>query len=98
MTLPVDLVLTHQLSGSRGRFVAKTRDGDVSEMTYLLQGKVMVIDHTLVPPELEGRGIARALLDAALDHARAEGLKIRPVCSYVVAQFRRHPEWGDLAA
>lgn len=67
-------------------------------MTYALAGKVMIIDHTYVPQSLEGRGVARALLDAALDEARSKGLKIQPVCSYVVAQFQRHPEWSELSA
>ncbi|MBN9308305.1 MAG: N-acetyltransferase, partial [Devosia sp.] len=38
------------------------------------------------------------LVKAAIDHTRATGGKIVPVCSYVVAQFRRHPEWADLHA
>ena len=60
---------------------------------YRLIGNLMVMHHTLVPPALEGRGIA-----AALVHARREGLKVRPTCSYVSAYMRRHPETLDLLA
>jgi hypothetical protein len=31
-------------------------------------------------------------------NAREEGFHVIPQCSYVVAQFQRHPEWADLKA
>jgi uncharacterized protein len=45
---------------------------------------------------LEGRGIAAQLVQAALQWARSEGLKVDPVCSYVDVYMRRHSEWQDL--
>jgi predicted GNAT family acetyltransferase len=36
------------------------------------------------------------MVKAALDHARAHGLKVAPVCSYVRAYMRRHPETQGL--
>jgi predicted GNAT family acetyltransferase len=41
---------------------------------------------------LEGRGIAAALVQAALAHAKANGFKVNPLCSYVRAYMRRRPE------
>lgn len=61
-------------------------------------GEVMTITHTEVPPPLEGRGIASALMKAALDHAREQGWKVRPACSYANAWMRRHPDYEDLRA
>jgi hypothetical protein len=58
----------------------------------------MRMTHTGVPQALEGRGIAAALVGAALAHARAQGLRIRPQCSYVQVYMRRHPETQDLLA
>ena len=60
------------------------------------RGEVLVLHHTEVPPALEGRGIAAALVAAALAWARSEGLRVRPLCSYVAAYMRRHPETLDL--
>lgn len=73
-------------------------DGSRSRLDYRLDGTVMRIHHTEVPPEMEGRGIASALVQAAVAHARREGLSIQPLCSYVGAWMRRHPEHGDLLA
>jgi D-alanyl-D-alanine dipeptidase len=47
-------------------------------------------------PALQGQGIAAVLVQAALDWARAERLQVRPVCSYVAAYMRRHPDTLDL--
>ena len=58
----------------------------------------IIADHTGVPPQYRGQGIAEQLVKAAMEHARDTGGRIVPVCSYVVAQFRRHPEWADLQA
>ncbi len=58
----------------------------------------MLIVHTEVPPQLEGRGIAAALVRAAFEHAEPPGFKVVPACSYVRAYVRRHPETQALLA
>lgn len=65
---------------------------------YRRSGHVVQMTHTLVPPALEGRGIAAALVKAALAWVQAEGLKVDPVCSYVRGYLKRHPEWQSLQA
>lgn len=77
------------------RFEA-TVDGQPCVCQYRIYGKVMMLTHTGVPKALRGRGIAAALVQAALDHARAKGLKVRPDCSYAEAYMQRHPETLDL--
>jgi predicted GNAT family acetyltransferase len=77
------------------RFEA-TVDGQLCIADYRLRGRVMVMPHTVVPPALQGRGIAAELVRRALDWARAEGLKVEPLCSYVALYMRRHPETQDL--
>ena len=72
--------------------------GQVSFAQYHLLDGVMWITHTETPPPLQGRGLAARVVRAALDHARARGLKVRPACSYVRAYLRRHPEQQDLVA
>ncbi len=36
------------------------------------------------------------MVKAALAHARAEGLRVEPACSYVRAYMKRHPDTHDL--
>ncbi len=80
-----------------GRFSAVVR-GHLCVCDYRLRDGVMAITHTEVARELEGQGIAAELVRAALAHARENGLKVRPLCSYVQAYMRRHPEVQSLLA
>jgi predicted GNAT family acetyltransferase len=73
-------------------------DGHACCLDYLIDGSTMRIHHTEVPSPLEGRGIAAALTRAAIDHARANGLRVQPLCGYARAWLRRHPEHADLVA
>jgi hypothetical protein len=74
-------------------------DGEPSGfMTYRLDGDVIAMLHTEVDPEREGRGLGSELVAHALDDARARGLRVRPVCSFVVDYIRRHPDYSDLLA
>lgn len=63
---------------------------------YQLNGKFLTLPHVGVPQPLEGRGIAGELTRTALDWARAENYRVIPVCPYVQAWLRRHPEYRDL--
>jgi len=84
---------------TRGRYVIHLAPGYEAEMTFSKDADgTITIDHTGVPPEYEGRGIAARLVNKAIADAREQDFRITPVCSYVVAQFRRHPEWADLRA
>jgi len=71
-------------------------DGRLAVCAYREQGGVLQLTHTEVPPTLQGRGIAAALVRETLAWARQEGLRVRPLCSYVAAYMRRHPETRDL--
>lgn len=77
------------------RFEARVQ-GQLALCSYRRQGDVLVLHHTEVPAALQGQGVAAALVQAALDWARAQGLKVRPTCSYVAAYMRRHPQTQDL--
>lgn len=73
-------------------------DGHRAIAAYQLEGDTIVFTHTLVPKQLEGRGVASKLIRAALDSARDRGLKVVPQCPFVRAYIERHAEYRDLVA
>jgi hypothetical protein len=94
-----DVSITHLDQGARGEYHAKVEGSDaIGRLTYQRNGDVVVADHTLVPTEIGGRGVAGELVKALVNDARQFGFRIVPQCSYVDAAFRRHPEWADLRA
>ena len=94
-----ELPVEHEEANGRGRYVVYLPDGTEAEMTYRRRDdKTIIVDHTGVPPQHRNLGLALRLVERGIADARATGSKIVPVCSYVVAQFRRHPEWADLQA
>lgn len=67
------------------------------QIAYAYDEKNGVLDilHTIVPPQLEGQGIAQALTEAAVRYASVVGLKIRPTCS-LQNVFTRHTQYKDM--
>ncbi len=87
--------ITHNVAASRFETIV---DGHLCVADYRLHDHVMTITYTLVPPAIERRGIAAALVAAALAHARTTGLRVRPACSYVARYMQRHRDTLDLLA
>ena len=94
------ITITSQDQGGAGEYNAHIAGSDaIGRLTWVRRGDaVRVVEHTLVPPEIGGRGVAARLVEALIADAREQGFRIVPQCSYVAAAFRRHPEWADLLA
>jgi predicted GNAT family acetyltransferase len=80
---------------AKNRFEVQA-DGHVAFLNYRLHGNEMVLVHTQVPAEMEGRGIGGHLAKAALDSARQQNLKVSAPCPFVAGYIQRHPEYSDL--
>jgi predicted GNAT family acetyltransferase len=92
-----DPVITRHETANGGEYRASVEDSEAfGRMTWVHAGSGRLVDHTIVPPEIGGRGIAASLVEAMVADARAQGFKIIPQCSYVVAAFDRHPDWADI--
>ena len=73
-------------------------DGHEGYVEYEAGEGMIAITHTIVPDAIGGRGIASELVRAVALHARNEGLRIDPQCSYADAWLRRHKEFEGLRA
>ncbi len=89
--------MSHSIGHDTGaRRFSTQSEGQQAELLYSLKDGALVIEHTLVPEAIGGKGIAAALVKAALEHARGAGLRVVPDCSYAAEYVRRHPEYADL--
>jgi predicted GNAT family acetyltransferase len=77
------------------RFEAGTKENP-AKLNYRVKDTHVDLIHTEVPPEYQGQGLAGKLASAALDWARAQGLKVIPSCSYIQSYIGKHPEYADL--
>ena len=80
-----------------GRFLVR-EEGSEAHLTYRTRPGKLILVHTEVPPELEGRGIATRLVMAALDRARRTGETVVPWCPFARRWMREHrDQLGDLS-
>ncbi|MEM6488184.1 MAG: GNAT family N-acetyltransferase [Pseudomonadota bacterium] len=92
------VTIVRRIEGSKGRYVATVEgiEGE-AETTYSIANPHLVIaDHTGVPDSMRGQGVARALAQRMVADARAEGFKIMPLCPFINAERRKHPEWAEV--
>ena len=82
------------------RWEAVEGDGEarraVGFLSYELAGGVRDMRSTEVDPSRRGHGLAGRLVEAVLQHAREQGLQVRPTCPFVPRYLDRHPEHQDL--
>ena len=71
-------------------------DGRLSKLDYIQDAKNFVITHVGVYPEHRGQGIAAKIVEAGLEYARQNSLRVIPMCSYAAAYIRRNPQYREL--
>jgi predicted GNAT family acetyltransferase len=82
----------------RHRYEAHVNGALAGILAYSVENGVVVMPHTVVEPQYEGRGIGGLLAETALDDARERGLKVAPRCWFVAAYIEKNPEYADLVA
>src|SRR5690606_35451818 len=71
-----------------------TIDGHIASIDFTQRGiDVIKLIHTEVPEELGGRGIAAVLVEKTLQYLEKNKFTLYPICPYVFAYIKKHPEW-----
>jgi predicted GNAT family acetyltransferase len=88
------------VSDNRAEHHYEIHEGDelLGWIVYRESEGVVTMIHTDVEPKWEGKGVGSELARGALEDVRARGLKVNPLCPFVAAYMRRHPEYEDLRA
>lgn len=79
----------------RKRFEYQLEQG-VALVEYIKTQNKIYLTHTEVPSKYEGQGIASSMVKDVLGEVEKSGLKLVPLCPYVAAYIKRHPEWKKL--
>jgi uncharacterized protein len=91
------MLIQQQQHGSKGKFFVEQGGRELADMTYTVPGLgKIIIDHTEVSDELRGKSVGLQLVAHAVEYARANNLKIIPLCPFAKSVFDRKAEFGDV--
>jgi predicted GNAT family acetyltransferase len=96
--MPTSGELTVTDNADERRYEARAGAEVIGFIDYRLAPGLIRLLHVEVDQEVEGEGVGSLLVARALDDIRRRGLKVVPLCPFVVAFLERHPEYSDLVA
>ena len=91
------MLIQRKESGSKGKFYIEIDGQELAEMTYNMPSpNLMIIEHTEVNDALQGKGAGKQLVNAAVEYARVNNIKIIPLCPFARSVFDRVKEYADV--
>ena len=91
------MLIQNKQIGNKGSFFVAEDENILAEMTYTLPSDdKMIIEHTEVSDELQGKNVGYQLVHAGVEYARTHHLKIIPLCPFANALFKKRPEFADV--
>lgn len=93
------MVVKNKKVGTKGMFYVNNNKEILAEMVYTMAAPdKMIIEHTEVSEELKGQNVGLQLVKTAVEFARANSIKIIPLCPFANSVFKRKPEFADVLA
>ena len=91
------MVIKNKKVGTKGMFYVNNDEKIVAEMVYTMPSPdKMIIEHTEVDDALRGKNVGMQLVNTAVEYARANNIKIIPLCPFAKSVFDRKPELHDV--
>lgn len=82
---------------SKGLAIALENQKRIGTITYSIAGReLIIIDHTEVEPEYNGKGIGKKILFKIVEMAREKNIKIIPLCPFAASMFRKVEDIKDV--
>ena len=89
----------HDKRDDKGIFYVEENGERIANLLYIFTNdSTFSIEHTIVNPGNEGKGIARKLVEAAVDFASKNGYKIIPTCPYAKKVLEGSDLYKDILA
>jgi predicted GNAT family acetyltransferase len=88
--------LTVHRNEATHRYEAQLGDTLAGFLRYRERDGEIVLIHTETLDGFEGRGVASAVAQFALDDVRARGAKAVALCPFVRGWLTKHPEYADV--
>ncbi|HUS02064.1 MAG TPA: GNAT family N-acetyltransferase [Chitinophagaceae bacterium] len=88
--------MQQEKAGNTGRFYIEENNATIAELDYQVKDKTLIILHTEVDENLEGRGVGKELVAAAVDYVRNNALRINATCPYAKKVLDRTKEFADV--
>ena len=89
--------IEHKKVGTKGLFYVEGEKEPLAKMVYTMPSpEKMIIEHTEVSEELKGQNVGFQLVKTAVEYARANNIKIIPLCPFANSVFKRKPEFADV--
>lgn len=88
--------MTIEHDAGRRRFTTKLPAGEAYLSYARPRPGVLDLQHTIVPPAEQGRGVGDSLVRHALGFAREHGERVIPTCPFVESWLAKHPEETDV--
>ena len=92
------MLIKQKQESSKGSFYVEENEVILAEMTYSMAGTdLIIIDHTEVSDELRGKNVGYQLVHTAVEYARANHIKILPLCPFAKSVFdKKGVEFADV--
>ncbi|AIQ66212.1 GNAT family acetyltransferase [Paenibacillus stellifer] len=87
--------IEHDTAGRR--FLISDQGSVAAEMTYVTSSpKLIIIDHTFVENKYRGQELGDRLVEAIVEYARENEIKLLPLCPFAKGRLQQHPEFDDV--
>ena len=91
------MLIQQKQIGHKGKFYIEEDRQELAEMVYNMPSPdKMIIEHTEVSDALRGKNVGLQLVKNAVEYARANNIKIIPLCPFAKSVFDRKPELQDV--